>query len=379
MRNLSALATLTISLATFVVFPGIAVANSTTNKEISGVSTEPYILGPGDSVFIEHFNLPELSGTFSIGPDGVIYLPRLRSLQVGGLTIDELRFFLTDQYRAYLKSPQLYITPVVYRTVRVYIGGEVVRPGYYSLSVPRWTSIGETQQTSELQPSYIGPKATDNKVPQYGAVEDDSTYRRWPTLFDAIQLARGVTIYSDLSNVRVTRNRPIGAGGGKKQATIDFSSVMMGGEESLNIRLFDGDKIYVPKADKEIKEQLLLASRTNLSPPFIDIFVSGRVQDPGKKTLPQGSTLNQAIASAGGPKLLRGGVQFLRFGRDGESDFRQFSYNSSAKSGDYKNPVLMDGDIVRINDSLFSAGVNVLNEVTGPAVGIYSVYSLFKP
>jgi len=41
--------------------------------------------------------------------------------------------------------------------------------------------------------------------------------------------------------------------------------------------------------------------------------------------------------------------------------------------------VLMSGDVVRVNDSLFSASVEVLNELTGPAVGIYSVYSLFKP
>jgi polysaccharide export outer membrane protein len=39
----------------------------------------------------------------------------------------------------------------------------------------------------------------------------------------------------------------------------------------------------------------------------------------------------------------------------------------------------MSGDVVRVNDSIFSAGVEVLNELTGPAVGIYSVYSLFKP
>ena len=77
--------------------------------------------------------------------------------------------------------------------------------------------------------------------------------------------------------------------------------------------------------------------------------------------------------------MLRGGIEFLRFNPDGKTDRRQFGYNPSAKSGDFKNPVLMSGDVVRVNDSLLSAGVEVLNEITGPAVGIYSVYSLFKP
>ena len=38
----------------------------------------------------------------------------------------------------------------------------------------------------------------------------------------------------------------------------------------------------------------------------------------------------------------------------------------------------MAGDVVRVNDSPLSATVSVLNEITGPAVGIYSVYSLFN-
>jgi polysaccharide export outer membrane protein len=147
----------------------------------------------------------------------------------------------------------------------------------------------------------------------------------------------------------------------------------------VNIRLFDGDVIQVSRSSQVMRDQLLAASRTNLSPDFVEVFVSGRVKEPGPQSLPQGATLNQAIASAGGAKLLRGRVEFLRFSPDGSTDRRLFSYAPSAQSGDYQNPVLMNGDVVRVNDSLFSASVEVLNEVTGPAVGIYSVYSLFKP
>ena len=38
----------------------------------------------------------------------------------------------------------------------------------------------------------------------------------------------------------------------------------------------------------------------------------------------------------------------------------------------------MPGDIIRVNDSPLSATLTVLNEVTGPAIGIYSVYGLFN-
>ena len=38
----------------------------------------------------------------------------------------------------------------------------------------------------------------------------------------------------------------------------------------------------------------------------------------------------------------------------------------------------MAGDVVRVNDSPLSATVSVLNDITGPALGVYSVYSLFR-
>ena len=54
---------------------------------------DSYIIGPGDRLEIELFDLPELSGNFSIGPDGIIYLPQIRSQYVEGLTIEELSSF----------------------------------------------------------------------------------------------------------------------------------------------------------------------------------------------------------------------------------------------------------------------------------------------
>ena len=67
-----------------------------TLEQRAKLNYEAYILGPGDVLNIELLDLPELSGQFSIGPDGFLYLPRLRALYVEGLTIEELRVFLTQ-------------------------------------------------------------------------------------------------------------------------------------------------------------------------------------------------------------------------------------------------------------------------------------------
>ncbi|MEB3234426.1 MAG: polysaccharide biosynthesis/export family protein, partial [Cyanobacteriota bacterium] len=60
---------------------------------------DSYILGPGDAVQVELLDVPEYSGVFTIGPDGTLYLPRLRALYVEGLTVEELRYFLNQQFK----------------------------------------------------------------------------------------------------------------------------------------------------------------------------------------------------------------------------------------------------------------------------------------
>ena len=51
-----------------------------------------------------------------------------------GLTVEELRNFLKQQFSTYVRNPQVYVRPVAYRPIRVYVGGEVRRPGYYTLT-----------------------------------------------------------------------------------------------------------------------------------------------------------------------------------------------------------------------------------------------------
>ncbi|MGC6482616.1 MAG: polysaccharide biosynthesis/export family protein [Synechococcus sp.] len=348
------------------------------------VNYDAYILGPGDGLQIELLDLPELSGRFSIGPDGTLYLPRLRALYVEGLTIEELREFLTQQFKIYVRDPQVYVRPVAYRPIRIYVGGEVKRPGYYTLSDDRaLSSLSSSAEALQLQTGTAtttgrpglgqvpgGASATGRGLSTFGAV--------FPTVFDAIRTAQGITPYTDLAQVQVTRKRAQGLGGGRLRTNLNFLSLITEGNESQNIRLFDGDVVNVGRSSVVLRDQLLKAGQTNLSPQFINVFVSGRVMQPGGVVVPQGANLTQAIDLAGGTKLLHGRVEFVRFTREGEIDRRIFKYNPGAANDDYRNPVLISGDVIRVRESPLSATISVLNEVVGPAVGIYSVYSLFN-
>lgn len=341
-----------------------------------------YLLGPGDSVIVELMDVPEYSGIFTIGPDGNLYLPRLRSLSVEGMSIKELTQFLEQEFSKYVHEPQVFVNVATFRAIRVYIGGEVARPGYYYLSgeqslMNQITLPNTTTSLSQTGSQEQSTNPFDNLKSQYNRLRAPSGFRL-PTVFDALRTAGGVTPFSKLSEVSVTRKRSVGSGGGKIRTTLDFLTLITDGNESQNIRLFDGDSIVVARSPVELREQIIKAGQTNLSPDFVPVFVTGRVRDPGTKVIPQGSSLDQALAAAGGQKIIRGQVEFIRFNRDGSTDQRKFFIGGTNPAGSYKNPILMAGDVVRVTESPLSATLKIINEITLPAVGVYSILNLFN-
>ena len=342
---------------------------------------DEYILGPGDALFIELINLPELSGNFSIGPDGTLYLPRLRTLYVEGLTIEELRNFLTQEFSSYVRDPQLYVRPVAYRPIRVYVGGEVKRPGYYTLGGSTNTSPLELVKSQQVQTNKSRTGLNNFQAGReiVGGVTGLNTFGTvFPRVFDAIRSAQGITPYTDLRKVQVIRKRPESRGGGHIKTNLNFLSLITNGDDSQNIRLADGDSLNIGKSPVVLREQLIKAGQSNISPQFMEVFVTGRVNIPGGIVIPQGSTLNQAISLAGGTKLLKGRVEFVRFKRDGTIDRRLFAHRPSAATDAINNPILAAGDLVRVQDSLISGGVSALTELTAPFVSLYTTYSLFN-
>ena len=159
-----------------------------------------------------------------------------------------------------------------------------------------------------------------------------------------------------------------------------MGNILQNSFDLVNIPLFDGDVIYVARSISPSKRAIEMVTNTNLSPSIINVYMTGQIKEAGIKQLPQGTTLNQAIASAGGARFLHGKVEFFRFVRDSKilDDRRSFKLDDNAAPASYKNPVLMNGDIIRINSSVYSIAFETLNEVTTPILGFYGVYSFFR-
>ena len=71
------------------------------------------------------------------------------------------------------------------------------------------------------------------------------------------------------------------------------------------------------------------AIQTNLNPKFINVFINGRVESPGSIKVNKASVLNDAIAIAGGTKIIKGPIRYLTFNNDGSIDKRKFRYKKS--------------------------------------------------
>jgi len=73
------------------------------------VFASEYIIGPYDVLDIQILNHSELAAKATITPDGQISLPLLGFVQVQGKTLRGLNDYLTEQYSAYIKDPNLVI------------------------------------------------------------------------------------------------------------------------------------------------------------------------------------------------------------------------------------------------------------------------------
>ncbi len=87
------------------------------------------LLLPGDALQIRIWLEPDLSGEFVVDEEGVVTLPMLGRVRAVDLTIAQLRALLIERYTKELRNPSITVTPVR----RVYVLGEVNRPGMYGL------------------------------------------------------------------------------------------------------------------------------------------------------------------------------------------------------------------------------------------------------
>ncbi len=89
-------------------------------------------LGPGDRIEVRVFQEKELSGEFQVGADGTIDYPLLGTLKVEGATPSRVAEMVREGLAAgYLRNPFVTVTVKELVSKRVYVLGQVAKPGTF--------------------------------------------------------------------------------------------------------------------------------------------------------------------------------------------------------------------------------------------------------
>jgi len=107
--------------------------DSSAQTEAKGSPEDVYQIGVDDELQISVWREPELTSTVVVRPDGKITLPLLNDIEVVGLRTEELQNLLTEKLKAYVNEPQVTVSARAIRSRKVYLLGQVPRPGAYLL------------------------------------------------------------------------------------------------------------------------------------------------------------------------------------------------------------------------------------------------------
>jgi polysaccharide export outer membrane protein len=245
-----------------------------------------YTLGAGDNIKIDVFNVPELSGTQTIAPDGTINIALIGAVKLEGLGLDEANTLLREKLSPFLVRNIVNVSLISPRPLNIAIVGEVNRPG------PRFLN-------------YLGTGSTGGSSAA--------------TLTRALESASGITSRADISNIQISRRD---GALGRRVIKVNLQNLLEKGDISQDIRILDGDSILVPALTQAGTSQTRLVSNSTFSPDTftIQVAIVGEVNRVGPQTLVYsrngvlstgltGATTSAGVTSVGGPVTLSRALQ----------------------------------------------------------------------
>lgn len=278
-----------------------------------------YIIGPNDSFTINLWGRAEDTYNVTVSRDGRITLPRLGTLNVGGLTFAELKRFLRHKFKEYYPDFEMSIIMGALRTVEVFIIGELENPGTYSLnSLSTVISAlfasggpskkgslrniqvfqnGDLVKTLDLYDFFIkGTKFDDIHlrqgytifIPMIGPVVGIAGNVKRPAIYemkgtqtigDIVEYAGGVLPTGHLKNVvveRIVDNRK------RVVNSFNLDPSMDKDNQDLNTPLMDGDVIKIYPVHKRLEKV---------------VYLEGHVKYPSEYELKPGMRLIDIIPS----------------------------------------------------------------------------------
>ncbi|MGH7219485.1 MAG: polysaccharide biosynthesis/export family protein [Nitrospiraceae bacterium] len=95
-----------------------------------------YVIGPEDVLSVLFWREKDLSADVIVRPDGMISLPLINDIQAAGLTTDQLREKVMAEANKFVEDPNATVVVKQINSRKVFITGQVSKPGSYSLIGP---------------------------------------------------------------------------------------------------------------------------------------------------------------------------------------------------------------------------------------------------
>jgi polysaccharide export outer membrane protein len=162
-----------------------------------------YLIGAGDVVNIFVWRNPEVSGTFTVRPDGMITTSLVEDIPVSGKTPTELARTIEEILSTYLREP----------TVTVTVN------------------------------NFVGPFSEQIRVIGEASEPKSINYTQQMTLLDVMIQVGGLTEFADGNDALLVRVE----NGVQKQYEIYIEDLIKNGEISANVDVLPGDIIVIPE------------------------------------------------------------------------------------------------------------------------------------
>jgi len=163
-----------VSLLVLLFLTGCApVVKNPTPLSQHSIQTSPYTeqeyrIQVGDQLDIKFFYNPELNEQVTVRPDGRISLQLVREIMTAGLTPAELTDLLTKKYAKELKMPEVTVIVRSFGGHKIYVDGEVTKPGMFSLIgfmtvLQAISQAGGMKDSARMSEVVLIRRGTDNK------------------------------------------------------------------------------------------------------------------------------------------------------------------------------------------------------------------------
>ena len=269
-----------------------------------------YVLGPGDSLEINLYGNEDLTTEAYISREGELFIPLLGPVNLIGLTFEEANTLLQNKVKSRLIGTEISISLKELRSISIYLLGEAYKPGQYLMSA-------------------------------------------LSTVTNALFVAGGVNKNGSLRNIQIKRNN-------KVIAEYDFYDFLLKGQLGSDVKLQDGDIIFIPFIENRVK-------------------IGGSFKRPGVYEFKDNETIADAILLAGGfnrdvapnTPIERSSINKITFTRevsyiagDSELDIKLENsdvLNVSGRSGLEPETIILTGEIKRPGEYSILKGDSILD------------------